>query len=209
MQARDRTADFLVIGSGVIGASIAFHLVKRRAGRVLVLDQGLAAQGGSSRSSALVRMHYTLRQEVELAQRSLEIFTHWEDYVGRPGCFKKVGFVRLVPEHETESLARNVEMQRALGVETRLVSAQELREIEPDWSVDDVRVAAYEPDSGYGDGAVTANDLLARAKELGAEFLPRTRVEAFAVEAGSIRGVRTDRGELSAPLVVAATGPWS
>src|SRR5262245_4889950 len=209
MQARDRTADFLVIGSGVIGASIAFHLVKRRAGRVLVLDQGLAAQGGSSRSSALVRMHYTLPQEVELALRSLEIFTHWQDYVGRPGCFKNVGFVRLVPEHETESLKRNVEMQRGLGVDTRLVSAQELREIEPDWRVDDVEVAAYEPGSGYGDGAVTANDLLARARELGAEFLPRTRVDSFAVAGDRVRGVVTDRGELSAPVVVSAAGPWS
>ena len=204
-----RTADFIVIGAGVIGASIAFHLAKRKAGRVLVLDQGLAAQGGSSRSSALVRMHYTLPQEVELARKSLEIFTHWEDYVGRPGCFKKVGFVRLVPEHEIESLKRNVEMQRGLGVDTRLVSAQELREIEPDWRVDDVRAAAYEPDSGYGDGAVTAGDLLARAREMGAEFLPRTRVGAFAVGGDRVRGVVTDRGELSAPVVVSAAGPWS
>src|SRR5262245_43483724 len=112
MRAGAGTADFLVVGAGVVGASIAFHLAKRRAGRVLVLDRGLAAQGSSSRSSALVRMHYTLPQEVQLAQRSLEIFTSWEDYVGRPGCFKKLGFVRLVPGAEIESLKRNVAMQR-------------------------------------------------------------------------------------------------
>jgi sarcosine oxidase subunit beta len=176
---------------------------------VLVLDKGLAAQGGSSRSSALVRMHYTLPQEVELAHRSLEIFTHWEDYVGRPGCFRKVGFVRIVPGHEIESLRRNVEMQRALGVDTRLVSARELREIEPDWRVDDVEVAAYEPGSGYGDGAVTAGDLLERARELGAEFRPRTRALAFAVEGDRVRGVLTESGELEAPVVVCAAGPWT
>src|SRR5262245_24785703 len=209
MQARDRTADFLVIGSGVIGASIAFHLAKRKAGRVLVLDQGLAGQGGSSRSSALVRMHYTLPQEVELALRSFEIFTHWEDYVGRPGCFRKTGFVRLVPEQEVESLRRNVEMQRLLGADTRLVSALELAEIEPNWRVDDVRAAAYEPNSGYGDGAVTAGDLLERAREMGAAFQPRTRVLAFAIEGDRIRGVVTERGELCAPVVISAAGPWS
>jgi len=111
MSSGGRTADFLVIGMGVMGASIAFHLAKRGAGRVLVLDRDLAGRGSSGRSSALVRMHYTLPQEVELALRSLEIFTSWEDYVGRPGSFKQTGFIRLVPEHEVERLEQNVEMQ--------------------------------------------------------------------------------------------------
>jgi sarcosine oxidase subunit beta len=202
-------ADFLVIGSGVIGASIAFHLTKRRAGRVLVLDKGLAAQGSSSRSSALVRMHYTLPEEVQLAQRSLEIFTHWEDYVGRPASFKKLGFIRIVPAQETERLVRNVAMQRRLGVNTRVISAREVGELEPDWRTDDIELAAYEPDSGYGDGAVTASDLLDRAREMGAEFRPRTRVLAFKTLAGRVRGVVTDQGEIDAAVVIAAAGPWS
>jgi sarcosine oxidase subunit beta len=209
MRSGSRTADFLVIGAGVVGASIAFHLAKRKAGRVLVLDKGLAAQGGSSRSSALVRMHYTLPHEVQLARKSLEIFTSWEDYVGRPGCFKRLGFIRLVPANEVERLKRNVAMQQGLGVNTRLVSAQEVKEIEPDWRVDDIEVAAYEPDSGYGDGVVTANDFLERAREMGAEFRPRTRVTAFKVERDRARGVATDQGELEAPVVIAAAGPWS
>lgn len=204
-----RTADYLVIGMGVTGASIAFHLAKRRAGRVLVLDRDLAGQGSSARSSALVRMHYTLREEVELALRSLEIFNHWRDYVGRPPSFKRIGFVRLVPEHESENLKRNVEMQRELGSRTRLISAQELREIEPDWSVDDVSVAAYEPDSGYGDGAVTAGDLIEAARELGAETLPRTRALSFDLAGDRVRGVVTDRGRFEAPVVVCAAGAWS
>jgi len=204
-----RTAEFIVIGAGVMGASIAFHLARRGAGRVLVLDKGLAAQGGSSRSSALVRMHYTLPQEVQLAVASLEVFRNWRDYVGRPGHFRRTGFVRIVPRNEAERLARNVEMQRALGVNTRLVCAAELKEIEPAWSVDDIDVAAYEPDSGYGDGSVTANDFLDRARELGAEFRPRTRVASFALEGGRMRGVVTEQGRLEAPVVVSAAGPWS
>src|SRR5258705_4294827 len=147
-------------------------------------------------------MHYPLPQEVQLALESLQIFTHWEDYVGRPGSFKKLGFIRLVPENETLSLKRNVEMQRLLGVNTRLISAQEVKEIEPDWRVDDIEVAAYEPDSGYGDGAVTANDFLERAREMGAEFRPRTRVGAFKLEGARVRGVKTDQGEFEAPVAI-------
>ena len=204
-----KTADVVVMGTGVIGTSIAFHLAKRKAGRILVIDKNLAAQGGSSRSSALVRMHYTLSTEVKLALKSLEIYRNWDDYVGRPAHFKKIGFVRLVPENEVERLKKNVEMQRALGSNTRLISAQELKEIEPDWKVDDIPIASYEPDSGYGDGTVTANDFLDRAREMGAEFLPRTLVTAFNVEGGRVRGVMTDKGAIEAPVVVSAVGPWT
>jgi sarcosine oxidase subunit beta len=204
-----KTADFIVIGTGVIGSSIAFHLMKRNAGRVLILDKNLAAQGGSSRSSALVRMHYTLPEEVRLAVKSYEIFANWEDTVGRPGHLKQIGFVQIVPESEIEQLKKNVEMQRKVGANTRIISSRELNEIEPDWRLDDVSVAAYEPDSGYGDGSVTANDFLERAREMGAEFLPRTCVSAFNIEAGRVRGVATDKGGFEAPTVIAATGPWS
>jgi glycine/D-amino acid oxidase-like deaminating enzyme len=204
-----KSADFIVIGSGVIGSSIAFHLMKREAGRVLVLDKNLAAQGGSSRSSALVRMHYTLPEEVQLAVRSYEIFANWQEYVGRPAHLKRTGFVQIVPENEIELLKKNVEMQRKLGANTQIISSKELSELEPDWRLDDVSFAAYEPDSGYGDGSVTANDFLERAREMGAEFLPRTRVTAFNVEGGRVRGVATDMGEFEAPTVISAAGPWS
>ena len=205
-----KTADFIVIGTGVIGSSIAFHLAKRKAGRILVLDKDLAAQGGSSRSSALVRMHYTLPHEVQLSLKSFEIFTNWEDYVGRPGHFRRIGFVRLVPENEGERLKQNIAMQQKLGANARLITTKELKEIEPGWAVDDVPgVAAYEPDSGYGDGSVTANDFLDRAREMGAKFLPRTRVTAFKTKGGCVRGVVTDKGEFEAPIVVSAVGPWS
>ena len=205
----NRTAEIIVMGSGVIGSSIAFHLAKRKAGRTLVVDKGLAGQGGSSRSSALVRMHYTLPLEVKLAIKSYEIFTNWEDYVGRPGHFIKIGFVRIVPPNEVERMKRNVAMQRDLGANTRTITAQELKEIEPDWNVDDVPLAAYEPDSGYGNGSVTATDFLDAAKDLGAEFLPRTRVTAFKVDGGRVSGIVTDGGVIEAPIVVSAVGPWS
>jgi len=204
-----RRADIIVLGSGVIGASIAFHLAKRKAGRIFVVDKGLAGQGGSSRSSALVRMHYTLPTEVELALKSYEILTNWEDYVGRPGHFIKTGFVRLVPPNEVERMKKNVAIQRALGANTSTITAQELKELEPDWNVDDVPLAAYEPDSGYGNGSVTATDFLDAARDLGVEFLPSTRVTAFKLDDDRVRGIDTDRGIIEAPTVISAVGPWS
>ena len=94
--ARKKTADFLILGAGVMGASIAFQLAKRQAGRILVIDKDHVGRGGSGRSSALIRMHYSFPPEVQLAVESLKIFQNWQEIVGEPGDFRKTGFVRIV-----------------------------------------------------------------------------------------------------------------
>ena len=144
-------------------------------GKVVVIDKGHVAQGGSGRSSALVRMHYSYPPEVQLALLSLRMFENWRDIVGQEGDFRKTGFVRIVHPGETERLKQNVEMQRELGVNVKLIDRVELKALEPDWAVDEVELAAYEPDSGYGDGAGVANDFLTRARELGVTYQSKTQ----------------------------------
>jgi sarcosine oxidase subunit beta len=204
-----RTADILVIGAGVMGASIAWHLAGRKAGRVLVVDKGRVGQGQSGRSSGLIRLHYTFPPEVRLALCSLETFRQWREVVGRPGDFRVTGLVRLVAPQDTQALIANVEMQRSLGVNTCLISSAELHDMEPEWSLDGVDAAAYEADSGYSDGAAVAQDLLDRGRELGAQYSPNTRVTTLRVERGHLLGVETDRGAIDAPRVIVATGPWT
>jgi sarcosine oxidase subunit beta len=204
-----QTADFVILGAGVMGASIAFHLAQRKPGRIVVLDKDHVGRGGSGRSSALIRMHYSFPPEVQLALISLRMFQNWQEIVGELGDFRKTGFVRIVHPHESERLKRNVEMQRKLGAKVDLIGKQDLQELEPDWKMDDVDIAAYEPDSGYGDGAAVAGDFLGRAREMGVIYHSRTAATSFIVEAGRIRGVVTDKGILSVPVVIAATGPWT
>ena len=81
-KAPPKTADFIILGAGVMGASIAFHLAHRNAGRIAVLDKGHVGSGGSGRSSALVRMHYSFPPEVRLALISLQMFERWSEIVG-------------------------------------------------------------------------------------------------------------------------------
>jgi sarcosine oxidase, subunit beta len=204
-----KTADIVILGAGVMGASIAFHLAKRGAGKIVVIDKDYAGRGGSGRSSALVRMHYSYPPEVQLALISLRMFQSWQQIVGQPGDFRKTGFVRIVHFNETERLKRNVAMQRKLGANVELIDKNNLHELELDWNVDEVELAAYEPDSGYGDGAGVAGDFLGAAREMGVTYHSRTQAAALSVQAGRIHGVVTDQGTILSPVVISATGPWT
>ena len=192
-----------------MGTSIAFHLAKRKAGRIVIIDKDHVGRGGSGRSSALIRIHYSFHAEVELALISLRMFQNWQEVVGAPGDFRKTGFVRIVHPNEMARLKLNVEMQRKLGARLELIDRDQLRKLEPDWKVDEVELAAYEPDSGYGDGGAVAGDFLNAAPDLGVNYVARTRATALNVSGGCAGGVVTDRGEVSAPIIVAAIGPWS
>jgi sarcosine oxidase, subunit beta len=209
MNSNGNSADFVILGAGVMGTSIAYHLAKRNAGRIIVVDKDHVGRGASGRSSALIRMHYTFPAEVQLAVKSLDMFQHWSDITGQAGDFRRTGFVQLVSAQELDRLKANVRMQQEHGVKVELISAADLRRLEPDWTVDDVVMAAYEPDSGYGDGAGVANDFLQKAREMGVEYRPRTRATEFLIHNDRIRGVATDQGTISANAVIAATGQWS
>jgi glycine/D-amino acid oxidase-like deaminating enzyme len=204
-----KTADVVILGAGVMGTSIAFHLAKRKAGKIVVVDKDHVGRGGSGRSSALIRMHYSFPAEVQLALISLRMFQNWQEVVGMPGDFRKTGFVRIVHPNETARLKLNVEMQRGLGARVELIDKHQLQELEPDWSVDDVELAAYEPDSGYGDGAGAAGDLLSAARDMGTMYVSRTQATALHVNDDCVRGVVTDQGAISSPIVIVATGPWT
>jgi glycine/D-amino acid oxidase-like deaminating enzyme len=211
------SADVIVVGAGVIGAATAFHLSLLGAGDVLVLDRATAGSGMSCRSSALVRMHYTFGPEVALAVRSDAMFEAWPDLVGRPGCVRRTGFVRIVSPGEEPALRANVAMQCALGARAEVIDAAGLKEVAPGLTAEDVECAAWEPRGGYGDGAVVAGDLLAAARERGVRYRPNTPVRALLTGGGGrVTGVATGGGGTSgsggreyAGTVVLATGVWS
>jgi len=204
-----RVADFVILGAGVMGTSIAFQLAKRKAGRIVIIDKDHVGRGGSGRSSALIRMHYSFPPEVEMALVSLRIFQNWREVVGAPGDFRQTGFVRIVHPNEMARLKLNVEMQRKLGTRVELIDRSQLQEMEPDWQVGEVELAAYEPDSGYGDGAGVAGDFLSAAREMGATYFSRTQANSIAIENGRVTGVITDHGTISSPTVIVAVGPWT
>jgi sarcosine oxidase subunit beta len=202
------TADVIVIGAGVQGASLAYHLSLRGA-RVVVVERSTVAAGATGRSSGLVRMHYDLPAEAALAWASFPWFRDWAERVGGDCGFVRTGFLWLESGARAGLLRANVAMQRGLGIETGVVEADEIRRLCPALTVDEGDVAAYEPGSGYADPTAVAMGFLGAARGRGARLVQGAEVTAVAVSAGSVTGVETTRGAFSAPVVVDVAGGWA
>ncbi len=203
------TADVIVVGAGVQGASLAFQLARRGA-RVLILERESVAAGATGRSSGFVRMHYDLESEARLAWASFPYFRAWQDMVGAGDCgFVRTGFLQLMPDALADHLRANVEMQQRIGITTRTVEPAEIARLIPGVVTEDLAVGAYEPESGYADPSGTAAGFLIAARQRGARFIQGCHVLAVEVDGEAVVGVETDRGRFGAPIVVDVGGAWA
>ncbi len=202
------TADVIVIGAGVQGASLAFHLAARGAS-VIVLERSTVAAGASGRSSGLVRMHYHLLAETRLAWASFPYYRDWAERVGGECGFTKTGFLWIEPATNGDRLRASVADHRALGIGTSVVDAREMRRIAPGLEVADDEVAAFEPESGYADPSGTTAGFIRAARDRGARLVQGAEVTAITVHGGGVTGVTTTRGSFAAPVVVNAAGGWA
>jgi len=203
-------ADVVVIGGGVNGLSTAYQLAKRKAGRVVVLEKGEIGSGATGKSGALVRQHYTNVPEALLTLHSIGMFTRWADEIG-PGDpkFENTGFLRVVRPEDEPNLRANVESMRAAGVNTWVIPAEDLEEVEPLLNTEDISAAAFEPDAGYADPNATAYAFAEAAADQGALIYTHTRATGVEVLGDRVVAVTTERGRIETGKVLVAAGPWA
>ena len=205
-----RTADVVIIGGGVTGASTAFHLTRRGVTDVVVVDKGAVASGGTGKSSACVRQHYSTAETCRMIRYSLEFFQRFAEHTGGASCgFRHTGYLLGVDERMRPPMEASVALQHAVGIDTRLISPAEMREIEPRLRVDDWVAGCYEPASGYCNPVETAQGFARAARAAGARIVEDTAVTGLLVEGDRIRGVHTVGGTIEAPVVLNAAGLWS
>ena len=202
------TYDAIIIGGGIVGVSTAFHLC-RQGCRVLVLERRFVAAEATGRSSGLVRMHYDLETESRLAWASFDYFRNWRERVGGECGFTRTGFLQIVAPTHNEQLRANVAMHQRIGIPSRLVTADDVKRLAPDFATDDFELAAYEPESGYADPSSTAASLMTAARERGARLIQDCQVSQIKLAGGRVMGVETNRGDFSAPVVLNAAGAWA
>jgi sarcosine oxidase subunit beta len=205
-----RTADVVVIGGGVHGASIACALARRGAGRVVLVERKFLASGPTGRSSALVRRFYAMDFLTRTGNASATTFQRWTDVIGGgdPG-FRQVGVLWLGGADTVEHLRTNAARARELGAQVETVTPDDILKLVPQLSVHDVVGGVYEPESGYADPSSTTQALVARARELGATIVQYVPVTAIRTSGSAVTGVDTAEGAISTSKVVVAAGLWA
>lgn len=203
-------AQVVVIGGGVMGASVAFHLAEAGVRDVLLLERDALACGSTSRSAGGVRAQFSDEVNIALGARSLTAF---ERFAQRPGGqidLHQVGYLFLHTDPGAWERAQEaVALQRSLGVPTRLLTAQEAGRLSPGVDVGDVIGATFHPRDGYCSPESVVQGYARAAREHGATV--RTGVDVLGVESsgGQITGVLTSRGAVATSTVVCAAGAWS
>ena len=205
----NQTYDAIVIGAGVMGASIAFHLAERRL-KVAILERKVTASGATGHSSGLVRMHYDLAAESELTFKSYQLyFSNWKERVGGECGFMQTGFMQIAKREHEDKLRGNVANQQRIGINTSVISADDVKKLVPDFVTEHFDYAAYEPDSGYADATLTTNSFIEAAKRNGTTLIQNCEVTAIHTAGGKVTGVSTDNGDFNAPIIINAAGPWA
>lgn len=200
--------DVIIVGGGINGTSIAYHLAKQGASVTLV-EKAFIAGGPTGLSSAIVRQHYSNPVTARMALNSIEVWQNFSELVGGDSGFTKTGFLIGVRPEDVDGLKANIGMQQSAGIDTRFVTPEEMREIEPQLDPRGLGGGAYEPDSGYCDAAAAANGFAKAAQDYGARIQTGANATGFQVRNGKIVSVETDHGPLSGGSVILAAGPWT
>jgi glycine/D-amino acid oxidase-like deaminating enzyme len=199
--------DVGVIGAGVHGASVAFHLANRGV-RTAVIERTAPAGGPTGRSSAIVRAYYTNAFLARVARDSIAMFRDFEQHTGRDAGFRETGLLVLHPPEDEATVREVVPRLNDQGIPTDLLEPQQVVAEWPAFDLDGIAIAAFERDAGYADPVLTTQGLLERARELGAEINLGHGVMSIE-RRGLAWNVSTTDGSIAAERVLIAAGPWS
>ena len=202
------SADIVVIGGGVYGASITYNLSKLGAGKVILLEKSFLASGATGRSGAMIREHYLHPTLAKMAKESKYIFNNFSEYIGGDSEFKQTGRILVFGEKDYDSVKLNVEMNRDLGIDISIISKKEVLELIPNINLDDIAISVWEPGCGYADPVATTYSFAKRAKDYGAEIFINTPAVDLIIENQRITGVKTDKGIIKTNTVINAAGAW-
>ena len=181
------TADAVIVGGGVMGCSILYNLVARGLRGAVLLEREALASGSTSRSQAILRMHYSNEVTARMAWQSLDVFRDFEQMVGTPSGFVETGYFLIAGDEQREALEANVAMQKGVGIETDVVAPSEAEELAPVLSMRGDEAVAYEPGSGYADPYSVTTGYANRAREMGARVIAGASVTGIEVSGGGCR----------------------
>ena len=202
-------AEAVIIGGGVMGCGILYNLAERGVTDTVLLERDVLGSGSTGRSQAILRMHYSNEVTTRLAWDSLSIFKEFHEITGMPSGYTKTGYFVIVGPEDRDAMLDNVAMQRAAGVDTSIVTAEDVQEIAPMVRTYDGESFAYEPESGYADPYSVTTGYANAARDRGARILSESPAVGIEIIANRVTAVLTESERIETPVAVVAAGPWS
>jgi sarcosine oxidase subunit beta len=205
------TAELIIIGGGVMGASTAYHLAARGYTDVVLLErQDFFAQGATGKCAGGIRYQFSTEINVRLSQISLPMLDRFEEEIGQAISLRRCGYlILLTNEADVAQFRRNVALQHRLGVQTEWLDGDEVRRRVPQLAAADVLAATFHGRDGLADPNGVVAGYINAARRLGVRAYNGVEVTGIEGEAGRVVGVKTDQGRIACRHVVNAGGPWA
>jgi sarcosine oxidase, subunit beta len=207
-----KTADVVIIGSGIVGSSVAYHLAAQGCANVLVIErEAHQGKGSTGKSMGGVRAQFATPVNIQMSRYSIDFFSTFDEVLGHPADYRPHGYLFCATsERHLEYLKTNLAKQLELGVKNvELISREEIAGMVPQLRVDDILGGTYCPTDGFVDPHSVMMGFMLSARERGVRLWLDTEVTGVEVDDGEILGVTTSRGFVSTPIVVNAAGPWA
>ena len=206
------TADVVIVGGGIVGSSIAYHLTESGCTNVLVVEREThQGKGSTGKSMGGVRAQFATPVNIQMSLYSIPFYASFDERLGHPAGYKPQGYLFVATsDRHLEYLRTNQEKQKALGLKTaRMISADEIRSMFPQLLSDDIVGGSFCSTDGFVDPYSAMVGFMTRATESGARLWRNAEVTAINRDGQGITGVGTTRGPLATRTVVNAAGPWA
>ncbi len=205
-----KQADVVIIGGGIVGCSIAYHLTKIGITNVVVLERKQLTSGTTWHAAGLVGQLRASRNLTELAKYTAGLFEGLEKETGQATGFKQNGSISMaLNDGRLEELLRGASMAKNFGLDVQVISTAEIKERVPHYNMDGVKGGVYLPKDGQVNPIDVTQALAAGARNRGAKIFENVKVTRILTEDGKATGVETTDGTIHADKVVMATGMWS
>jgi sarcosine oxidase subunit beta len=204
------SADVVIVGGGVIGTSIAFHLAEAGVRDVVLVDRAGLGSGSTCKAAGGVRAQFSDSVNIALGARSLEAFGRFGRRPGQEIDLHRVGYLFLLSSSDqVKTFTASVRLQNELGVDSRIISPAQAAELSPLISVEGLLAAAYSPHDGHCSPESVVLGYASAARRMGARLVTGCDVVAIERTGGLISSVVTSAGAIATSTVICAAGAWS
>jgi len=199
------TAEIVIVGGGVMGCSLAYHLTALGVTDIVLLERNEICSGETPKSGGFIQTHWSSPDEVRLIHWSRAFFQE----CAKVSQYQPIGYLHTTGAEKESSVRETHEMLLAQNFESHWLTPREMKKLQPLLRVDDLTGGTYEPSSGWAHPAETTRFFAHTAQQRGATIETGTLALQIARRSGKIQGVETTRGFIGAPTVVLAAGPWN